>query len=97
MSFDPEISEWSNPIRVMSDDPAKQEELPGELKHLSTQGEEINRDSHSSGERNGTSLNPLNVIGYSRFSEGVVRAPSTACKLWRCKYLLTKRAWKGRP
>ena len=58
-------------------------ELPGELKHLSTQGKEINRDSQSSGERNGTSLNPLNVIGYSRFSEGVARAPSTACKLWQ--------------
>ena len=33
--------------------------LPGELKHLSSQGEEINRDSLSSGERTGISLNHI--------------------------------------
>ena len=49
-------------------------ELPGELKHLSTQGKEIKRDSQSSGERNGNSLNLLYVTGYSRCTIGVVRS-----------------------
>jgi hypothetical protein len=55
----------------MSDDPAR-EETPGEVKHLSNQGKESNRDSQSSGERNGNSPNFLYVIGYSRCTGGVV-------------------------
>ena len=38
----------------------------GELKHLSTQGKENNRDSLSSGERKGNSPNLNCAIGYSR-------------------------------
>jgi hypothetical protein len=56
----------------MSDDPER-EDIPGEVKHLSIQGEESNRDSQSSGERNGNSPNLEHVIGYSRCAQGVVR------------------------
>ena len=61
-SVDPCVSEWGNPIGVASYDLASSKvgagSRRGELKHLSTR-RKINqeRDSLSSGERNGKSLN----------------------------------------
>jgi hypothetical protein len=55
----------------MLDNPARGGTL-GEVKHLSSRGKESNRDSQSSGERNGSSPNLLYVIGYSRCTRGVV-------------------------
>lgn len=55
-SFDPGISEWGNLIQVMLYDPHSGWTLC-ELKHLSSRGKEINRDSLSSGERTGNSPN----------------------------------------
>ena len=34
-SYDPEISEWGNPVCVMADHPSLDGGAPGELKHLS--------------------------------------------------------------
>jgi hypothetical protein len=55
----------------MLDNPARGGTL-GEVKHLSNREKESNRDSQSSGERNGNSPNLLYVIGYSRCTRGVV-------------------------
>ena len=61
-SVDPCVSEWGNPISVKSDDPNLSEVGLGstrrELKHLSTSRKRNQaRDTLSSGERNGYSLN----------------------------------------
>jgi hypothetical protein len=71
-SVDPYVSEWGNPAGVMSCDPDMSKVVSGsirrELKHLST-SRNINqvRDTLSSGERNGYSLNrwdfPIGVAG----------------------------------
>jgi hypothetical protein len=45
----------------------------GEVKHLSTLRKRNHRDSPSSGERTGNSLNLVYVIGASRCVRGVVR------------------------
>ena len=45
----------------------------GEVKHLSTLRKRNHRDSPSSGERKGRSLNLVYVIGTSRCVRGVVR------------------------
>ncbi len=62
MSVDPCVSEWGNPVGVKSYDPKLSEVGLGgtrrELKHLSTSRKRNQaRDSPSSGERNGKSLN----------------------------------------
>ena len=61
-SVDPYVSEWGNPIGVKSYNPDLSEVGSGsrrrELKHLSTSRKRNQvRDSLSSGERNGKSLN----------------------------------------
>ncbi len=61
-SVDPCVSEWGNPIRVTSDNPNLSEvglgSIRRELKHLSTSRKRNQaRDTLSSGERNGYSLN----------------------------------------
>ena len=62
ISIDPCVSEWGNPVGVMSHDPRVSEVALGsrrsELKHLSNSRKRNQvRDSPSSGERNGNSLN----------------------------------------
>jgi hypothetical protein len=62
ISFDPHVSEWGNPLEVTFQYPAVSEVAAGgirrELKHLSTSRKRNQaRDSLSSGERNGNSLN----------------------------------------
>ena len=63
--FDPEISEWGNPLRVMSQYPGLNKIDPGrqprELKHLSTSRKRKNIDFLSSGERTGNSPNRVYV------------------------------------
>ena len=64
ISFDPYVSEWGNPVGVASYDPKLSEVGLGgrrrELKHLSTSRKRNQvRDTLSSGERNGYSLNRL--------------------------------------
>lgn len=61
-AFDPCVSEWGNPAGVMSCDPSVSEVALGsirsELKHLSNSRKRNQaRDTPSSGERNGYSLN----------------------------------------
>ena len=63
-SVDPCVSEWGNPVGVTSYDPNPSEVGLGsrrrELKHLSTSRKRNQeRDTLSSGERNGYSLNQL--------------------------------------
>src|SRR5439155_18518696 len=52
---DPRMSEWGNPAGVSPRSRRTPGGRGGERKHLSTSRTEINRDSRSSGERNGTS------------------------------------------
>ncbi len=80
----------------MSDDPAREVTL-GEVKHLSNRGKESNRDSQSSGERNGNSPNLWYVIGYSRYIRGVVGDAPAICKLRQYVVLLAKGSWNGPP
>jgi hypothetical protein len=54
----PQISEWGNPSRVIPGYPLCGG-APGELKHLSNLRK---RDSPSSGERTGKSLNQLRLV-----------------------------------
>ena len=68
-SVDPYVSEWGNPIGVKSYDPDLSEVGLGsrrrELKHLSTSRKRNQaRDTLSSGERNGYSLNRLNLFSW---------------------------------
>jgi hypothetical protein len=63
-AFDPCVSEWGNPVGVMSYDSNPSEvgleSRRRELKHLSTSRKRNQaRDTLSSGERNGYSLNRL--------------------------------------
>ena len=68
----------------------KKDVILGEVKHLSNQGKENNSDSQSSGERNGKSPNFRYVIGYSRYTGGVVGNTSATCNLRQYLVLLTK-------
>lgn len=66
-SVDPCVSEWGNPRGVKSSDPAVSEVAVGsrrrELKHLSTSRKRNQaRDTLSSGERNGYSLNRRTTV-----------------------------------
>ncbi len=49
-------------------------DIPGELKHLSSQGKESNNDSLSSGERTGNSLNRDSCKDAAVFYLGVARS-----------------------
>ena len=89
MSVDPYVSEWGNPAGVKSCDPIVSQVAigseRGELKHLSNLRKRNQaRDTPSSGERNGYSLNRR------KFSVGVAGA--------QCETQTNNRTvWEGRP
>ena len=59
---------------------AKSERAPGELKHLSTLRKRNQRDSLSSGERKGNSLNPDSLVGLGPMLCGGCKAQETGPK-----------------
>ena len=69
-AFDPQISEWGNPSGVIQTSRKGRE--PGEVKHLSNRRKRNRRDSLSSGERKGKSLNHMHVIDCGCCAYGVV-------------------------
>ena len=62
MRFDPEISEWGNPVvlirhRLFPNKDREKHAIPGEVKHLSNRRKRKRIDSVSSGERKRNSPN----------------------------------------
>ena len=69
-----------------------------ELKHLSSARKRKQRDSLSSGERNGNSLNLYYVIACVRCSMGVVGLVRSKNTVFGIQIInLVEQSWKGRP
>lgn len=69
-----------------------------ELKHLSSARKRKQRDSLSSGERNGKSLNFYRVIACARCDKGVAGYKCLKSTVFKLEFVnLVELSWKGQP